>query len=159
MALCSCSEETASGRKCLPIGKLYSMPICVESLIGKNLTHSQVPERGIDEVGAMALQLARGFDTVGRTMHLRLMTLLAAAGCLLPAAALADKLPSAFDGYVTNIASANEFDVGQRHVLCSPQTKWGHAKHLPNSLAVLRVGAQVYVKGEGHQGAFVAKSV
>jgi len=63
-----------------------------------------------------------------------------------------------FDGYVTNIVFAGEFDVGQRHILCDAHTKW-QRPHLPDYLTELRVGMMVRVEGDTRNGAFVAKSV
>lgn len=64
-----------------------------------------------------------------------------------------------FEGYVTNVVSPSEFDVGQRHVTCDAQTRWQRPSNAPEYLATPRVGMQVFVKGESRHGAFVATAV
>jgi hypothetical protein len=77
----------------------------------------------------------------------------------------AAKLPNTFDGYVTNLAGATEFDVGTRHVVLdkdvkpelSPLTEIGPGTIDSN----LHVGSHVHVEGKFVKGSgeFVAKAV
>ncbi|HEY0795798.1 MAG TPA: hypothetical protein VGD64_08450 [Acidisarcina sp.] len=83
--------------------------------------------------------------------------------CLLPVPLLAEKGPPTFDGYVTNIVSPSEFDVGKRHVICDDNTTWQRNSTLPEFLTELRVGIAVHVDGEfrdlNHKRTFVATNV
>lgn len=64
-----------------------------------------------------------------------------------------------FEGFVTNIISPKEFDVGERHVQCDAKTKWDRPSHLPDPLAALRVGMLLRVDGGYRNGAYFARTI
>ncbi|MBB6144628.1 hypothetical protein HNQ77_002584 [Silvibacterium bohemicum] len=81
----------------------------------------------------------------------------------------ASKLPTTFDGYVTNIASAHEFDVGARHVVWDAKTQHEvtYVNHDPGGFLStsigpidtdLHVGSHVHVEGtvDKRTGGFTA---
>jgi hypothetical protein len=78
---------------------------------------------------------------------------------------LAAKLPTVFDGYITNVISPTEFDVGSRHVICDSQTAYAHEivnNHTRQySNVSLSVGLRVHVDGsfEKKTKRFVAHTV
>ena len=83
---------------------------------------------------------------------------------LLPLAAHASRRPSTFDGYVTNISSATEFDVGPRHILCNAETSRFVLTEgaSPGIVDVnLHVGTHVHVEGSFAKGTgvFTAKVI
>lgn len=90
-------------------------------------------------------------------MSTRYLPWLAFAALSVPALAQTD--PSSFDGFVTNVVSATEFDVGTRHILCDAATKWKRPKTLPDYATSVRVGTLVRIDGKSRKGAFTAKSV
>jgi hypothetical protein len=99
-----------------------------------------------------------------RSQHFHRPAVLAVlAVCMLSLPALAEHLPPTFDGYVTNIVTPMEFDVGSRHVLCDDKTTWQRNSNLPEFLTELRVGIPIHVDGEfrdlNHNRTFVATNV
>jgi hypothetical protein len=81
----------------------------------------------------------------------------------------ASKLPTTFDGYVTNVASAHEFDVGSRHVVWNEKTQREvvYINHDPTGFLStnigpidtdLHVGSHVHVEGvfDKRTGGFTA---
>jgi hypothetical protein len=83
----------------------------------------------------------------------------------LSALAHASRLPTSFDGYITNIESANEFDVGSRHVICDAHTTRSLAFTNPDQTQTfdvgLHVGSRIRVDGAFRKptGTFVARSI
>lgn len=86
--------------------------------------------------------------------------------------ALASKLPTVFDGYITNVISPTEFDVGSQHVICDEKTTYGLEFLNPRSNLhditfslhhdfPLNVGLRVRVEGkfEKKPDRFVAQTI
>lgn len=84
----------------------------------------------------------------------------------------AAKLPSVFDGYITNVPSATEFEVGQRHIECDSKTKLSIQYLIPGNentpetdttldKTPLHIGMAIHVKGTFQQGKarFIAKEI
>lgn len=79
------------------------------------------------------------------------------------AAAYATNPPTHFDGYVTNVVSATEFDVGTCHVVRNPSTRWigSEAAKDAQTAAQIRVGLHVHVEGvlDKKTGALLARKI
>jgi hypothetical protein len=79
--------------------------------------------------------------------------------------ALASKLPTVFDGFITNMVSPTEFDVGSRHVICNAKTAFelevvDQNFHHQDDLT-LHVGSHIHVVGafEGKPRSFIATAI
>jgi hypothetical protein len=79
--------------------------------------------------------------------------------------ALASKLPTVFDGYITNMVSPTEFDVGSRHITCDGKTTYelevmDQNFHHQDDLT-LQVGSHIHVVNafEGKPRSFIATTI